>query len=284
MSQAAEDARILREAAELNRQDPLLRGSTLVFPDYGQVVFTGDLHGHRRNFERIATYCDLEHSPVRHVILHEIIHEEIGGLAAPDRSHEILLAAARWKCDYPDQVHFLQSNHELAQLTGQDISKGGRIVTYSFVAGIREAYASDGDEVYDAVLDMIASYPLAGRTANRILLTHSLPGPRQAPSFDPGVLDRIPTQRDMTDGGSAYELVWGRYQTPEEVDDLAQILDADLFVCGHQPQETGYAVVTPRMMIIASDHNHGVLLPIDLKKPYDMAGLERAIRPLASIA
>jgi hypothetical protein len=149
---------------------------------------------------------------------------------------------------------------------------------------MREAYGADGDDVYDAVLDMIASYPLAGRTANRILLTHSLPGPRHAPSFDPGVLDRVPTAHDLADGGSAYELVWGRYQTPEEVDDLARILDADYFLCGHQPQETGYAVVSPRMLIIASDHNHGVLLPIDLKKPYDMAALERAIRPLASIA
>ncbi len=34
---------ILREAARLNREDPLLRGSLMVFPNYGQLVMTGDL-------------------------------------------------------------------------------------------------------------------------------------------------------------------------------------------------------------------------------------------------
>ena len=52
MSDAVLAAEILLEAAELNRDDPLLSGSLLVFPDYGQVVMTGDLHGHRQRNEQ----------------------------------------------------------------------------------------------------------------------------------------------------------------------------------------------------------------------------------------
>lgn len=284
MSQAQQDANTYREAARLNREDPLLAGSTLVFPDYGQLVVTGDLHGHRRNLERIMTYCDLDHAPMRHVILHEIIHEEPEGLGGVDRSHEVLLRAAQWKTRFPDQVHFLQSNHELAQFIEQDISKGGRIVTFSFLAGIREAYGDGAGEVVDGLMEFIGSHPLAARTANRLLVTHSLPSPALMPAFDPTVIARTPTPADLRDGGSAYLLVWGRHQTAEQLDHLARVWDVDYFLCGHQPQETGYDVRGERLIILASDHNHGVFLPFDLCKPYDLAALERAIRPLASIA
>lgn len=284
MNKAAQDAEIYRQAAKLTREDPLLRGSTVVLPDYGQLVATGDLHGHRRNLERLMTYCDLEHAPMRHVILHEIIHEEPEGFAGADMSHEVLLQAAKWKTEYPDQVHFIQSNHELAQLTGQDISKGGRIVTFSFLAGVRDTYGPDSPIVIDAMMELLAAYPLAARTANRVLVTHSLPSPQTLPMFDPSVLDRHATSFDLRDGGSAYLLVWGRHQIQEQLDMLAARWEVDCFICGHQPQETGYDVLHDRLIILASDHNHGTFLPFDLKKPMDVNTLVSAIRPLASIA
>ena len=98
MIDAAQAADILKEAAQLNLTDPLRRGALLEFPNYGQLVMTGDLHGHRRNFEKLRRFCDLEHFVPRHVILHEIIHEEIDGLEAVDRSFEVLIQAAKWKC------------------------------------------------------------------------------------------------------------------------------------------------------------------------------------------
>lgn len=284
MTRADDHARIYRAAAALNREDALLTGATLRMPNFGQLVMTGDLHGHRRNFERICNFCDLEHYPLRHVVLHEIIHEEPRGLGDVDLSHEVLLQAAEYKCAYPEQVHFLQSNHELAQLTNQDISKAGRVVTFSFLAGVRQSYGGGADVVIDAILDLIASYPLAVRTENRILLTHSLPSPNAMRGFDPSVLDRVPRPRDLLDGGSAYLLVWGRYQRADQLRHLSDMLDADLFICGHQPQETGFDTVDDRLLILASDHNHGVLLPFDLKKPHTLADLVRMIRPLASIA
>ncbi|MCH8147503.1 MAG: hypothetical protein IH987_05840 [Planctomycetes bacterium] len=284
MADAIQDAETYIEAAAHNRADPWRKGAMLEFPDYGQLVMTGDLHGHRRNFERLQKFCDLENAAPRHVILHEIIHEDVVALTDVDMSHEVLACAARWKCEFPEQVHFLQSNHELAQINGHEITKNGRSVTIGFEEGVAESYGRDADRVMEAIDVFLRSYPLAGRTSNRVLLSHSLPASRDVPSFDATVLRREPTKEDMVDGGSAHMLVWGRYQTLSALNALAELLDVDFFICGHQPQEDGYEIIHDRMVILASDHNHGVFLPLDLNKAVTLDGLTKSIRPFAAIA
>jgi len=283
MSDASRAAEVINKAAEFNRNDLLLRGSELIFPNYGQLVMTGDLHGHTRNFERLQRYCDLEHFAARHVIIHEIIHEEVESFDGLDESFWVLIKAAQWKCDFPDQVHFLQSNHELAQLTGHEITKNGRIVTAAFDESIREAFGDEAENVIQAIHNYIRSLPLTGRTDNRVFLSHSLPSPQMYPSFDESVLTRIPTADDLQERGSVHSLVWGRYHSHDVLKELREILDTDIFICGHQPQETGYEVVHNQMIILASDHNHGVFLPFDLSKPTTIESLVKHIRPLASI-
>ena len=85
------------------------------------------------------------------------------------------------------------------------------------------------------------------------------------------------------DGGPAHSLVWGRYQTRQALQTLGEMLDVDYFICGHQPQETGYDILHERMVILASDHNHGVFLTLDLVKPVTLETLTRNIRPFAAI-
>lgn len=284
MSDGIKAAEMLTGAAEFNRNDPLLRGSELVFPNYGQLVMTGDLHGHRRNFERLQHYCDLERFAPRHIILHEIIHEENESFGDHDESFRVLIDAAQWKCDFPDQVHFLQSNHELAQLTGHEITKNGRIVTVAFEKSIHAAFGNETDKVMEAILDYIRSLPLAGRTANRVFLSHSLPSPQTLPTFDASILNKPLHEDDYGDQSSLHKLVWGRYQTADTLSHLREILDVDVFICGHQPQETGYDVLHDQMIILASDHNHGMFLPFDLSKPQTVETLTKHIRPLAGIA
>ena len=274
----------LRQAAALNRESELLCGSVLEFPNYGQVVMTGDLHGHRRNFTKLQRFCCLAHTPARHVIIHELIHEEAVTYDDVDSSYELLIDTARWKCEHPDQVHFLMGNHELAQLTGHEIAKNGRIVTYEYERAVHAAYPEQGREVLLAMAEFMRSFALAGRTATGIFLSHSLPGPRELPAFDPTVFSRTPTDEDLTDFGSAYLLVWGRYQTEKELIAFSGMVGAEWFICGHQPQEEGYGVLHDRMIILASDHNHGVFLPIDLSKtPKSIADLTRRIRPFAGV-
>ncbi len=279
----ADATEIFLQAALLCREDDLRVGSQLMFPDYGQLVMTGDLHGHSRNFEKLKRFCNLAQFGARHVVLHEIIHAEVAAIGDRDTSHEVLLEAARWKCEFPDQVHFLLGNHDLAQINRHEITKNGRIVTRDFEDAVREAYGAGADSVLRAIHTLISSLPLAGRTTNRVFLSHSLPGPRDIPSFDPSVLSRDLTTEDLSNRGTAHALVWGRYHSETALKTLCELLDVDFFICGHQPQETGYAVVHDRMVILASDHSHGVFLPIDLKKPITLETLTRNIRPLVGV-
>lgn len=273
---------LLLETAQLNREDTNRSGSLLAFGGAGQLVMTGDLHGHLRNFEKLQRFCALERSPGRFVVLHELIHEEPDPPTDPDFSIDLLVRAAAWKCEFPDNVFFLQSNHELSQLRGHEITKGGRSVLGDFDRGVEQRYGDAAADVLGAVNEYIASLPLAARTANGIFLSHSLPDALYIEAFDTTVFDRIPSGADLEPGGPAYALVWGRFQTEEVVEIFAKRLNAEVFIVGHTPQDEGYAAIG-RMLILASDHNHGVFLPIDLGRKWSAGELQPLIRKYVSV-
>jgi len=273
-----------QEAARHNFEEPCRQGSIVRLPGYGQAVMTGDIHGHRKNLEKLQAYAMLERIPARHVILHEVVHSEMhpGG---SDRSHEVLLEVAAYKCRFPEQVHFLQSNHELAQLTGYPIAKNGRMVLQDFTDAVKAAYGDDeGATVLAAMNEFIASFPLAVTTANRVWMSHSLPNAHDMDEFDPTVFDRRLSYDDLRDNKTVFHLVWGRRHTPEQLEKLAAQLDVDVFITGHQPQDMGYDLRFDRLIILASDHNHGCFLPFDLAKPQTAEALIRNIRKFVAIA
>ncbi len=274
---------LFRRAAEANRNDPLRDGNLLRFPDYGQLVMTGDLHGHAANFAKLRRYAMLDRVAARHVLLHELIHAETAP-GEPDRSHALLLEAARWKLDHPDQVHFLQSNHELSQLTDHPILKNGRVVLEDFRRGVYEGYVPRGEEVYRAICEFLASFPLAGRTHHRVWVSHSLPAEEDLADFDAGVFGRPLCPLDLAPGGPVYRLVWGRRFSPGHLEALARLFDADFFIVGHQPQESGSLVAHGRLIILASDHNHGSFLPVDLARPCTLEYLAGQIQKFVAVA
>jgi hypothetical protein len=67
------------------------------------------------------------------------------------------------------------------------------------------------------------------------------------------------------------------------LDKLAELFDVDIFIVGHQPQQQGWSRAGENLIIIASDGNHGCLLPVDLAKSYTVEQLIDSIVPLASI-
>ena len=275
--------RVLREAAVLIREDPIRKGQLLEFGSAGQVVMTGDMHGNLKNFEKLQRFCALERSPGRSVILHELIHDDIEQPDQFDLSIDLLLRAAQWKCDFPDNVFILQANHELAQLRGQEISKGGRSVLYDFEQGVAHRFGDGAEAVLTATCDYISVLPLAARTRNGIFLCHSLPDPLMLEAFDISIFDRPLTEEDLAPGGAAYALLWGRFHSAAAVEQFAQRLGVECFVIGHTPQEEGYTTIG-RLLILASEHNHGTFLPIDLSRPVTVAELEGHIRKFVGVA
>lgn len=273
-----------QKAAALNREDPFRKGSMLHLPGYGQVVMTGDLHGHEKNFEKLLRYAMLDRTPARHIILHEIVHRDLIARTDIDTSHELLLKAAECKCEFPDQVHFLQSNHELAQLTGYLIAKNGRVVIEEFNTAVEGAYgASRRNDVLMAINEFIASFPIAVRTANRVWLSHSLPNAHDMDEFDLGLFQRDLSPADLQSNRTLFNLVWGRRHTQDQINKLANSLDVEAFIVGHQPQEMGATLAFERVIILASNHSHGMFLPFDLSKPRSAEDLMAAARKFVEI-
>ena len=262
---------VFETATEENQVSSLREHQVIKLPSEGEVWVAGDIHDHQRNFEKFIRAADLGNHPQRHIILQELIHGDKIDASGAEGSWEMLYRAAELKCDYSGQVHFLMANHDLAQIQGEGIMKGGISVCEAFNAGVRRDFVDRGSSVTVAITEFLLSLPLAVRAPNGLFMCHSLPPDEQIAHFDYTVFDRPITGGDFKRRtGPVYQLVWGRKTSPAGAVTFANKIGAKVIIVGHQPQESGYAVVGDRLLIIASDHNQGVFIKADLDRDYDM--------------
>jgi len=273
----------LLQAAEANRRDPLRNANMLCFPGAGQLYIAGDLHNHHRNYEKFLRAADLERHPQRHILLQELIHGGPLGPNGEDQSLDMILHAAQLKAKCPDRVHFLLANHDMAQVQRLAIMKDGYDLTERFTRHVELKYGKTAGNVLTAFREFCYSMPLAAITVTGVFFAHSLPTARDLPKFDATLLRRPLTEADYDRNGPVYQLIWGRFQTQDALNALSKLWWADLFVCGHQPQDAGHGTIGDRMLIIDSSHNHGVYLPLDLSVQYTLADLVAQVRPLAGV-
>jgi hypothetical protein len=274
----------LETATEENNVSSARVGQVVHLPAEGEVWVTGDLHDHRRNFEKFVLTADLANNPQRHIVLHEMIHGEHFDENRAEDSWQMLFWAADLKCAFSSQVHFLFANHDLAQIHGEGIMKAGLSVCEAFNAGVKRDFGSRRAAAHVAVTEMLLSFPLAIRTANGLFISHSIPTDDQIPKFDYTVFDRSLTGEDYRRrSGAVYQLVWGRKMSPQSAGAFADRVGARILITGHQPQEAGFAVNGDRQIILASDHNQGVFLPLSLSETYEMDGIVGRVRRFVSL-
>ena len=276
-------ADIFREAARLNAEDPRRRGNVVCLDSPDHVIVTGDLHGNRAALAKIVPYASLAGNADRRLVLQELVHGPVDPRTGQDRSAEVLLRAARLKVASPEQVFFLIGNHDIAQLTGNEILKDGRSFCRSFDEGVDYCFEGQALEVRDAIREFLESLPLAVRCANKAFLCHSLPAPNREDIAGVEIFDRPYRPEDMRRGGPLYEWTWGRGHTPEQLDALAERLDVELFVLGHQPCETGYRLVGDRCVLLSTDHQHGCILEFAGDVPFAADEAIERIRPVAAL-
>lgn len=287
-------------AKDENLLDPLRQGQIVTIPapvnggepaDEGapaepiEVWMTGDIHDHRTNFAKVVHAADLGAHPHRHLVLHELIHGDHFDAAGAEDSWQTLYKAAALKCDFPGQVHFLLANHDLAQIHGEGIMKAGLSVCEAFNAGVKRDFGLDATAMTVTITEFLLSLPLAIRLPNRIFLCHSLPNDTQIQTFDFTVFDRNPLKPEdyKRRSGPVYQLIWGRNVTPAGVAIFAEKVGADLLITGHQPQEMGYGVNGHQHLIIASEHNQGVFLPMDVTRTYSVEQLVTGLRKFVGV-
>lgn len=284
-SKADQVIETLGAAAEENQISPLRDQQIVNLPAEGELWVAGDLHDHRRNFEKFVRSADLGSNPQRHVILQELIHGDHFDANGAEESYKMLVQAATLKADYPQQVHFLLANHDLAQVHGEGIMKAGMSVCEAFSAGVKRDFGDRSALVNAAIADFLLSFPLGVRAPNGLFFCHSLPTDEEMPKFDFTVFNRPLTGADYRRRvGPVYQLIWGRKTTAAAAQAFADKMGAKILITGHQPQEAGYAINGDRHLIIASEHNQGVMLALSLSHEYDMDALIEGMHKFVSIA
>lgn len=244
---------VFQRAAAANVDTPTREGNVITLgPDEAEdVMITADLHGHRRNFNSIRKLADLEKRPRRHLILQEVCH---GGPSYPSNggcmSHAMLEDVARLKANYPERVHFLLSNHELAELTDYPIVKSKKMLNLMFRLGLQEMYGAAAEKVRTSYMEFIRSCPLAVRLPGGVFVCHSLPERSDSRAFDRSVFDRPFEQADLLEFGSVFDLVWGRDYRPENARAFAKMVGAKVLIHGHEPCPEGSNVPNDVQVIL----------------------------------
>jgi hypothetical protein len=273
----------LKGGREANRENRFRQGNIIHLPAQGRVIFTGDLHGHERNFERLVKYADLGRQRDSHLVLHELIHSTNQTVQDQCHSYVLVARAAQLKAQYPDQVHILLGNHAMSQVSREEILKNDLPMVRALNSGLYASYSDKSTLVMRALDEYILSLSLAVRTENRVWQSHSLPSRSHIKSFDDFVFEKILTLEDMGQNRSLHSLLWDRRHTTECVHQLRQLWDVDTFVIGHQPQPEGWSRPLAHLIILSSEHNLGSFLPMSLSQPFTSDEVASMVRPLAEL-
>jgi hypothetical protein len=264
-------------------EDPRRKGNTVHLGKELDVIVAGDIHGNRTALAKVISHAAVDRVANRRLILQEIIHGPADQQTGHDRSVELLLRAVRLKIAQPERVIFLLGNHDIAQAVGIEITKEGRSARKSFNEGVKFCFGEDAPEILAAIGEFALSMPLAVRCPNGVLVTHSLPSPKRAALAGKDILDRACTDEDFRRGGAAYEWTWGRGQTEEQIDALAEQLGVEFFVLGHRHLTSGFDMLARRAVTVASDNHHGCVLHFNTDAPLTAGNVEAHLRPIVGL-
>lgn len=257
----------LRRALDLVRATPGRRGHFVDLQACDSVLVVGDLHGHIPNFQAIWKLAALDQHPRRHLVLQELIHGKFTYAAGGEKSHQLVDLFAMAKSQFPERVHYLPGNHELAQWTGRKIIKGDVDVNEQYRLGVVSAYGERMmPEIYRAYLDLFQACPLGLRTPNAVFFSHSLPPGRQLPYFELRHLEAESFEpKDLEPGGLVYGILWGRDTSEEAAGEFLRKVECDWLVTGHIPADAGYTLPNPRQVTLDCSNVPGgyVLIPTD---------------------
>lgn len=241
------------QATQANLDTPGRSGNLIeLTPELAdEVMITGDLHGHRRNFNLIKRTAALAQNPRRHLILQEVCH---GGPTYPNTdgcmSHTVLEDVARLKTEFPDRVHFILGNHELAEVADYPIQKNKKMLNLMFRQGLHQMYGPAVERVREAFLPFLRSSPLAVRLPHDVFVSHSIPEKCDTRRFDVSILSRELEEGDFLERTGIFELVWGRDYREENARAFAELVGARVLINGHEPCAKGYNAPNDIQVII----------------------------------
>ena len=194
--------------------------------------------------------------------------------------HAGLKGRTRLLLEFPGRVHFILSNHELAEMTDYPIVKGHKLLNLLFRGGLHEEYGESACEVRDAQVAFLRSLPLGVRLPNDVLITHSCPSSVDMRGFDTSIFERELQPADLMEHGPAFQLVWGRDYRPENAEAFAKLMDARILIHGHDPCPTGCKVPNDTQIILDCCSRPAMYLLVPIDRSLTHADLVRRIERL----
>jgi len=270
-------------ASEANADTPGRTGQMVtITPEIADnVMITGDLHGHRRNFNAIRKMADLKGNPRRHLVLQEVCH---GGMVYPENggcmSHTLLEDVAKLKTMFPDRVHFVLGNHELAELTEYPIHKNKQMLNLMFRLGLQQAYGPASEKIREAYRPFLESCPLAIRLPGGVFVSHSIPENCDEQPFDKTILTRPIDSSEYYTGQEIFDLVWGRDYREENARAFAELVDAKVLINGHDPCPAGFKVPNDTQIILDCCDDKASYLILPTQQELTHAQIVDRIQPL----
>jgi len=244
---------VFAQATEANLHTPTRHGNVIVLTEEAadEIMITGDLHGHRRNFNLIKKIAALNTHPRLHLVLQEVCH---GGPLYMQNSgcmsHTILEDVAMLKTNFPEQVHFILGNHELAELTDFPIQKNKQLLNFLFRLGLQQMYGPATEKVREAYLPFVQSCPLAVRLPHGEFISHSIPEQCDTQGFDADIFDRELSYSEYFEQSGVFQLVWGRDYRQENAQAFAELIGARILINGHEPCPEGLFVPNDLQIIL----------------------------------
>jgi Calcineurin-like phosphoesterase len=273
----------MHRAAILTRRDPKRRGNVIYLPPKGEVLITGDMHGCRPNFDRVVKFAALDRHPNRHLVLHELEHGGPRDEQRGDLSWTLVEDAAELKSEFPEQVHIMLANHDVAEILNIQLHKGSTNLTQSFWEGLMHAYGDRAAEVKEAYCDFFKSLPLAIKCPNGVWISHSTPHVDALIDFDYSLFDRELSDKDFTRESDLYSFLWGRNQDEMAARIFAEHVASSVLIVGHQPSQMGYKTPNSFHIILYSDNQLGRYILLPLEKDVTHYGLTRNIAKIADL-
>jgi hypothetical protein len=255
-----------RRAAEANRTTPGRVGNVITLsPDLAdEVMVAGDLHGHRRNFNRLKKIAALDRHPRRHLVLQEVCHggpvyQQNGGCM----SHAMLEDVARLKVKHPAQLHFILGNHEWAEITDYPIQKNKAMLNLLFQLGLQQMYGAAADRIREAFVPFLLACPFAVRLPYGVFISHSIPEFCDARRFDTSIFEREIPASEYFEPTGVFQLIWGRDYRPQNARAFADLVGAKVLINGHEPCYEGFTAPNETQIILdcCSDKAGYVVLP-----------------------
>jgi hypothetical protein len=111
-------------------------------------------------------------------------------------------------------------------------------------------YGDAVGRVRDALGEFLSTCPLSVRLACGVFVCHGIPEGVDRDGFDTDVFRRPLVKNDLTPGGAAFRLVWGRDFRRENAEAFSELVGANVLVHGHEPCAEGFATPNEREIIL----------------------------------